>query len=316
MAVKVSPDDIRTAIAELASGKCIGLPTETVYGLAADATNGDAVARIFEMKERPRFNPLIAHVSGLEMAMTHGNFDPLSIRLAETFWPGPLTLILPVRQNSPVHPLVTAGLSTIGLRCPQGLSPKLIDMFGKPLAAPSANRSGRISPTRADHVTEEFADTDLVVIDGPACDTGIESTIAKVEDETITILRPGSVTSQMIRAATGIEPEPYRGEGIEAPGMMKSHYAPDAVLLTNQTNPPDGACILAFGPQSAETAKRAKHIFNLSEAGDLREAAANLYHGLKLLDATGAPQIHAQPVPETGLGDAINDRLSRAAAPR
>lgn len=302
----------QSAINVLNNGRCVAIPTETVYGLAADATNGEAVARIFEMKGRPRFNPLICHVDGLEMAERHGTFCALSRKLAESFWPGPLTLVVDVQEKSTLHPLVRAGLSTVGLRCPDGPASMLIQHFGKPLAAPSANRSGRISPTRADHVAAEFQDTNLLVLDGGACEGGIESTIVKVEGDHIVILRPGSITAAMIEAETGIVPHDYAGESIVAPGMMTSHYAPDAaVVLDCRAVPQDGAW-LQFG----ETAHTDLPHRNLSRTGSLTEAAANLYGFLKELDATGARTIFISPIPDTGIGIAINDRLRRAAAPR
>lgn len=303
---------IESAINILNNGQCVAIPTETVYGLAADATDGEAVARIFEMKGRPRFNPLICHVDGLEMAERHGTFCALSRKLAESFWPGPLTLVVDVKEKSTLHPLVRAGLSTVGLRCPNGPASMLIQQFGKPLAAPSANRSGRISPTRADHVATEFQDTNLLVLDGGACEGGIESTIVRASGDSIVLLRPGSVTADMIESACGIRPGAYNGDGIEAPGMMTSHYAPDAtVVLDCKALPQDGAW-LQFG----ETAHTDLPHRNLSRSGSLTEAAANLYDFLKELDATGVRTIFVSPVPETGIGIAINDRLRRAAAPR
>lgn len=314
MAVQVSPSRIDIVLATLGKGECIGMPTETVYGLAADASNGEAVAGIFEMKGRPRFNPLIAHVSDQGMAERYGVFSEAARKLANAFWPGPLTLVLPLKQGSTIHPLVTAGLGTIGLRCPQGIAHDIIDAFGRPLAAPSANRSGRISPTRSSHVMAEFENTSLVVIDGPDCDHGIESTIAKIANAQITILRPGSVTADMIKQVTGIKPSFHSGDDIQAPGMMKSHYAPEAQLILNQNDAPEAAGLLAFGPQS--NGSHSGPFYNLSERGDLREAAANLYDGMKTLDAANIGTIHVQPIPRDGLGLAINDRLNRAAAPR
>ena len=298
---------------ELHSGKCIGLPTETVYGLAADATNGEAVARIFEMKGRPKFNPLICHVSDFEMAENYGEFSPLAKKIAEAFWPGPLTLVLPLKAQSPAHSLVTAELGSIGLRCPQGPARAVIAEFGKPLAAPSANRSGRISPTTAEHVQQEFADTDLVILDNGPCEVGLESTIVKVTGDQLHLLRPGSVTAEMIFAETGVQPVAATGGKIEAPGMMKSHYAPNAKVRLNCVDIDDGNIgLLAFGA-ALETERP---IFNLSEEASLVEAAANLYAGLKYLDDQSVAIICVQPIPNVDLGIAINDRLHRAAAPR
>jgi L-threonylcarbamoyladenylate synthase len=311
-------DDAALAQAQalLAAGECIAIPTETVYGLAADATNGIAVAHIFEMKGRPRFNPLICHVSDLAMAERYGVLDAASRRLAEAFWPGPLTLVAPVRPGSGISELATAGLATVGLRCPAGPARELIARFGKPLAAPSANRSGRISPTSARHVADDFAGTDLLVLDNGPCPVGIESTIVRVEPGRIVHLRPGAVTVADLGRVTGLPVTAHEGKAIEAPGMMASHYAPDAAVQTQVTACPAGAALLAFGPPAGRDRSAAAVMLNLSESGDLREAAANLYAMLKRLDATGNALIAVEPVPATGLGIAINDRLARAAAPR
>ncbi|MGI9401224.1 MAG: L-threonylcarbamoyladenylate synthase, partial [Rhizobiaceae bacterium] len=183
---------ISKAVTEFDMGNCVVIPTETVYGLAADATNGKAVAGIFELKNRPRFNPLICHVSGLSMARQYGVLDDQSVALAEKFWPGPLTIVVPLNQSGGIHELATAGLGTVGLRCPSGISRDIIAEINKPLAAPSANKSGRISPTTAQHVAEEFEDADLLIVDGGACEVGIESTIVKPEADRLVLLRPGS----------------------------------------------------------------------------------------------------------------------------
>ncbi len=302
---------------QIAAGKCIAVPTETVYGLAADASNGLAVARIFEMKGRPKFNPLICHVSDVEMARQIGEFDPLAEQLASAFWPGPLTLVLPLRQEYGIHPLVSANLGTVGLRYPVGPATKIIAACGKPLAAPSANRSGKISPTTAQHVVREFPESDLTVIDNGACSMGIESTIVKLESGSIRILRPGSVTAEMIEAATGIVPEVAGSNSdIEAPGMMASHYAPNAVLRLNQSTCPKASGLIAFGPGKDRDRCEAVETINLSETGDLAEAASRLYGALSALDEAGIETISVEPIPLTGLGVAINDRLCRAAAPK
>jgi L-threonylcarbamoyladenylate synthase len=295
---------------EIHIGKCIGLPTETVYGLAADATNGQAVARIFEMKGRPKFNPLIIHMADLETARGYGEFDPISVKLAEAFWPGPLTLVVTRLENTGLHPLAFAGLDTIAIRCPSGPAQEILGHCGRPLAAPSANKSGKISPTNANYVADQFSDTDLIIIDNGPSKVGLESTILKVDGDKIIILRPGFVTAEMIEEVTGIKPEFSNSGKIEAPGMMKSHYAPNASVQLNCETCDEGAALLAFGKQEAQT------IFNLSVSGDLREAAANLYLGLKKLDETGVKKICVSPIPNEGLGVAINDRLQRASAPR
>jgi L-threonylcarbamoyladenylate synthase len=304
------------ALQRLARGDCVAIPTETVYGLAGDATNGLAVARIFEMKGRPRFNPLICHVCDVEMASRHGEMGPVARKLAAAFWPGPLTLVVPAITASGISELATAGLGTIGLRCPDSGSRQLIARFGKPLAAPSANRSGRISPTTAQHVAEEFAGADLLVLDGGPCREGIESTIVKVEGNALSLLRPGSITAEQLEAVSGLPVALSTGKTIEAPGMLASHYAPHAMVENNVTACPAGAALLAFGPGKNRYRSGAAAMLNLSPQGDLREAAANLYAMLKELDAGKPKLIVVEPIPNHGLGIAINDRLSRAAAPR
>ncbi len=301
------------ALAELSAGKCVAVPTETVYGLAADATNGLAIARIFEMKGRPRFNPLICHIASLPMAEGHGTFDETARKLARAFWPGPLTLVVAKRRDSNISELATAGLDTVALRWPRGPASELIERFGRPLAAPSANKSGKISPTTAGHVAEEYGDANLLILDGGPCPVGLESTVVKPVRNAIVLLRPGIVTAAEIEAAAGLPVKlPARANAIEAPGMLASHYAPRARLVLNARQWPADAAVLAFG----NSVGGAAHVANLSPAGDLREAAANLYGHLKQLDASGTAIIHVMPIPSTGIGIAINDRLARAAAPR
>lgn len=303
------------ALALLEGGDVVAIPTETVYGLAGDATNGVAVARIFEAKGRPRFNPLIAHVADLAMAERIATFDPLSARLAEAFWPGPLTLVLPQRPESGIHPLVTAGLGTIALRMPRGFGGELIARLGRPLAAPSANSSGRISATTAQAVAADLGGKIKLVVDGGATPVGLESTIVKIEDGKLKLLRPGGIAAREIEAIAGTEM--MRGAaGIEAPGMLASHYAPGASMRLNAGKIASGEALLAFGPKRAEGWQDAVAVRNLSEAGDLREAAANLFAYMQALDRSGAATIAVEPIPSEGLGEAINDRLARAAAPR
>ncbi|QPC86988.1 threonylcarbamoyl-AMP synthase [Mesorhizobium sp. NBSH29] len=305
------------ALALLRAGDVVAIPTETVYGLAGDATHGIAVAKIFEAKGRPRFNPLIAHVASLEMAEAIALFDPLSRKLAESFWPGPITLVLPLRDGSNIHPLVTAGLDTIALRMPQGFGGQLIHALGRPLAAPSANSSGRISATTAQAVASDLGSRIRLIVDGGAAPVGVESTIIKVEGGTITMLRPGGVAAADIEEVAG---ENLRrsddGAKIQAPGMLASHYAPHARMRLNALQVGEGEALLEFGPISIQGADRAIAALNLSRTGDLREAAANLFSYMAKLDQTGASTIAVAPVPQTGLGEAINDRLARAAAPR
>ena len=311
------------AIDALSRGQCVAIPTETVYGLAADATNGVAVASIFEMKGRPRFNPLICHVDGLKMAETIGAFDPVSRKLAEHFWPGPLTLVVPRRVESDIHDLVTADLDTVAIRAPDGPSRAVITGFGKPLAAPSANRSGRISPTTAAHVSEEFADRDLLILDAGPARVGLESTIARVDGNRIILLRPGGVDADQLAAISGLPVEQAQANGrIEAPGMLESHYAPDAGVVIDVTRCPQAAALLAFGPDdgngngNGKDRSGASEMRNLSPTADLAQAAANLYSMLKELDSGKPSLIAVEPIPREGLGTAINDRLRRAAAPR
>ncbi len=303
-------------LALLEAGEVVAVPTETVYGLAGDATSGAAVARIFEAKGRPRFNPLIAHVCDMAMAERIGVFDPLSRKLAEKFWPGPLTLVLPLRPEAGIHPLVTAGLDTVALRMPRGFAADLIARFGRPLAAPSANASGRISPTSAAAVAGSLGDRIRLVVDGGATTVGLESTIVKVEGDRVRLLRPGGVTAGDIEAAVGVRPVRGGAGGIQAPGMMASHYAPGAAVRLDAESVDGSEALLAFGPVRAKGWERASAMRNLSEAGDLREAASNLFACLRELDASGAATIAVEPVPFEGLGEAINDRLARAAAPR
>jgi len=309
-------DAMEAALALLAAGEVVAVPTETVYGLAGDATSGQAVARIFEAKCRPRFNPLIAHVASLAMAEDIAVFDPVSRRLAEAFWPGPLTLVLPLRSGAAIHPLVTAGLDTVALRMPRGFAAGLIARFGRPVAAPSANRSGRISATTAQAVAEDLGERIRLVVDDGPTPVGVESTIVKVENGRPLLLRPGGVTAAEIEALIGQPLARPAGGAIEAPGMMSSHYAPRAAMRLAVTEVRPAEALLAFGPQRAAGAEQAAAIRNLSPQGDLREAAANLFTMLKELDRLGAATIAVEPVPETGLGEAINDRLARAAAPR
>ncbi len=304
-------------VAALARGALVALPTETVYGLAADATNGLALAAIFAAKGRPRFNPLICHVDDLGMAARHGAFDSRAQLLAERFWPGPLTLVVPKRAGSDVHPLATAGLGTIALRAPLGPAREVIAAFGRPLAAPSANRSGRITATSAAHVVEQLGEAVAIVIDGGPCRIGLESTVVALDGARPRLLRPGGMPADEIEAALGERLERAEANAaIAAPGMLKSHYAPDAQVRLEARSVTPGEALLAFGPALPAGAAGAVAVRNLSPAGDLAEAAANLFTLLAELDRSGAAVIAVMPVPRHGLGEAINDRLARAAAPR
>ncbi|TCR91338.1 L-threonylcarbamoyladenylate synthase [Rhizobium sp. BK376] len=314
-----SPDAaIKEACAVLAQGFPIGMPTETVYGLAADATNPVAITHIYETKGRPRFNPLICHMADLAMAEQHAEFDPISRRLAEAFWPGPLTIIVPLKPDSNIHSLATAGLDTVGIRVPKGFAGNLIQAFGRPLAAPSANTSGQISATSAAHVDEDLGEKIELILDAGASAVGVESTIVKVEDGKLRLLRPGGLAASEIERVAGqrLLRSAKASAAIEAPGMLASHYAPGAAVRLEATGvDPDEALIL-FGAAEIEGADRAKAVLNLSPRGDLAEAAANLFDYMKKADASGAETIAFSPIPNEGLGEAINDRLSRAAAPR
>ncbi|MCZ8543012.1 L-threonylcarbamoyladenylate synthase [Mesorhizobium qingshengii] len=304
------------ALALLRGGDVVAIPTETVYGLAGDATNGVGVARIFEAKGRPRFNPLIAHVADMGMAERIALFDPLSKKLALAFWPGPLTLVLPQRPGNGIHPLVTAGLDTIALRMPRGFGGELIARLGRPLAAPSANSSGRISATTAQAVAADLGARIKLVVDGGATPVGLESTIVKAEGSAVRLLRPGGIAAGEIEAVIGMKLLRGGAVGVEAPGMLASHYAPGAAVRLNAGTVAEGEALLAFGSLRAEGWRHAAAFLNLSVSGDLREAASNLFSYMQDLDRSGAQTIAVEPIPLDGLGEAINDRLSRAAAPR
>ena len=303
------------ALALIEAGEVVAIPTETVYGLAADAINGRAVARIYEVKGRPRFNPLIAHVASLAMARSIAMIDPLSLRLAEAFWPGPLTLVLPLRPGHPIHSLVTAGLDTVAVRMPRGFGAELIAALGRPLAAPSANSSGRISATTAQAVAADLGERIPLIVDGGATPVGLESSIVMVEGFAVTLLRPGGVAAEDIERVAGVSLQ-RAASAIVAPGMLASHYAPRAALRCDAQEVRPGEALLAFGSVLVDGESREIVSRNLSAAGDLAEAAANLFTMLQELDASGADTIAVVPIPEGGLGEAINDRLRRAAAPR
>jgi L-threonylcarbamoyladenylate synthase len=298
------------AAAILGDGGLVAFPTETVYGLGADARNDLAVARIFEAKGRPRFNPLIVHVPDVAAAKRHVIWDDTADRLASAFWPGPLTLVLPLRPDTTLSPLVTAGLPTLAIRVPaHPVARALLTAFDGPVAAPSANPSGRISPTEAAHVAAGLTGRIDAIIDGGACGVGVESTIVGLGN-TPRLLRPGGLPQEAIEAALGGPLEMVQsGDPLTAPGQMTSHYAPGAKVRLNVTEPMHGERLLGFGAVEGAT-------LNLSVAGDLTEAAAQLFHHLHALDQGGGTPIAVSPVPEVGLGRAINDRLRRAAAPR
>jgi L-threonylcarbamoyladenylate synthase len=300
----------------LRAGLLVAFPTETVYGLGADARNGRAVAGIFDAKGRPRFNPLIVHVTGLEEAARLIDLPELAQRLATAFWPGPLTLVAPVRENSGIADLVTAGLPTLAVRVPaHALARELLEAFGGPVAAPSANPSGQVSPTTVAHVMDTLGGRIAAVLDGGACPVGLESTIIGFERDRAVLLRPGGLAIEAIEHALGCEVGLSHGEAINAPGQLASHYAPGARLRLTAARPEPGEAWLGFGPDPSGITGPA---LNLSPAGDVTEAAANLFAHLRLLDSmlAGRGTIAVAPVPDHGLGHAINDRLTRAAASR
>ena len=299
-----SQEDLATAAALLSDGALVAFPTETVYGLGGDARDADAVAGIYAAKGRPSFNPLIVHVPDMAAAERIAVFDDAARTLAQAFWPGALTLVLPLAAGHGIASLVTAGLETVAVRMPaHPVAQALLRAFGGPLAAPSANPSGAISPTTAAHVMAGLEGRIAAVIDGGACPVGLESTI--VGGTPLALLRPGGVPVDAIEALVG--PLADAGDRITAPGQLASHYAPDARVRLNASGADPGEVFLGFGPMACD--------LNLSEAGDLTEAAANLFDALHTLDASGR-NIAVAPIPAHGLGHAINDRLQRAAAPR
>lgn len=306
-------DDLALAAALLRDGDLVAFPTETVYGLGGDATSDRAVAKIFAAKRRPEFNPLIVHVSDLATARRIADFDDTAERLAAAFWPGPLTLVLPLRPDAGLSELVTAGLDSVAVRLPaHPVALALLHAFGGPLAAPSANPSGRISPTRASHVIDGLGGQIAAVVDGGACAVGLESTIIGLVG-TPSILRPGGLPVEAIEVCLG---QPVlavvSGPRPSSPGQLASHYAPEASLRLDATDVRNGEIAIGFGTASIGAD------LNLSPTGDLVEAAANLFHFLRKADrlAGESGRIAVAPVPDRGLGRAINDRLRRAAAPR
>lgn len=313
MTLTLAPDDIgiATAASLLAAGDLVAFPTETVYGLGGDARSDMAVARIYQAKGRPSFNPLIVHLPDLAAVEKIAQLGPKARDLAQAFWPGPLTLVLPLRQDAGISPLVTAGLPTVAIRIPaHPLAQRLLRAFGGPVAAPSANPSGRISPTRADHVTQGLSGRIAAVLDGAPCAVGLESTIVLADPDPV-LLRPGGVPVEALEACLG-QTLTIGGDGVKptSPGQLASHYAPLAALRLNATSANPGEILIGFGPvQGALT---------LSDTGDLVEAAARLFHALREADDLAGPtgRIAIANIPETGLGRAINDRLRRAAAPR
>lgn len=329
-------EDLKKAAEILASGGLVAVPTETVYGLAADARQGEAVRRIYDAKGRPNFNPLIVHVSDLERAKEIGEFDEVSSLIAQNFWPGPLTIVVPLKREAGISDAVTAGLSTIALRAPDhALSQELLALSGLALAAPSANSSGKISPTSAEHVRGDLGEKVDFILDGGETRRGLESTIVKVERDDdrelpiIICLRPGPITVEELEQVSGLKvlspqlgiDEVGKSEGDEshegtsrpiAPGALLRHYAPSVPLRLEALEVRSGEGLLGFGPQDTSEMQDVP-FFNLSEVGDLEEAAQRLFAGLHWMDKQGVTGIAVRPIPHIGVGVALNDRLKRAA---
>ncbi len=310
-----TPESISAAARYLAQGGLVAFPTETVYGLGADATNAFAVAALYAAKGRPSFNPLIIHVPGEQLAWRFGVPTGAARALAAAFWPGPLTLVLKKQPDAGLADLATAGLDTVAIRVPaHRIALQLIGQAGRPIAAPSANKSGRVSPTAAAHVAADFGDELSIILDGGRTGVGLESTIVDVTGPRAVLLRPGGVPRAEIERVLGAPlidavSDPHAPT---APGQLASHYAPNAAVRLDAHKVHPGEALLAFGAPLAHDGPMA----NLSSRGDLLEAAANLFSMLRALDASGAKAIAVMPIPHTGLGEAINDRLHRAAAPR
>lgn len=298
---------IAEAVERLRAGAVVAIPTETVYGLAADASNADAVAQIYRTKGRPDFNPLIVHVPDHAAAERLAQFDDRASKLAVRFWPGPLTLVLPLQPDARVAKAVTAGLPTIALRCPaHPVMQAVLKQSGLALAAPSANRSGGISPTRAEHVARSFGEAMPLVLDAGPCAAGLESTIVAIRENGWQLLRPGPVTAAEIEALLDEPPLPVSDAKIEAPGQLASHYAPSKPVRLNAREAQSGEWHIGFGAVAGDD--------NLSPDGDLAEAASRLFDALHKGDASEATSIAVAPIPDEGIGVAINDRLKRAAA--
>ena len=313
---------VAAAAHSLAAGGLVAFPTETVYGLGADATNAAAIARLYQAKGRPSFNPLIAHVRDLAAARLVARFEARAIALAEAFWPGPLTLVLPKTKNCAVADLATAGLDSVAIRVPaHPLARAILRAFGGPVVAPSANLSGHVSPTTAAHVQNDLTGRIDLIVDGGAVEVGVESTIVGCFDEPM-LLRPGGVPRGEIERVLGRAlvqpPEDADNDTSQplAPGMLASHYAPRTAVRLNASSVQPGEALLAFGPATVPGVDAARSVMNLSARGDLNEAAANLFGYLRTLDTKGAHRIAVMPVPGHELGEAINDRLRRAAMAR
>lgn len=309
---------IAAAARVLARGGLVAFPTETVYGLGTDATDAEAVARLYSAKGRPSFNPLIAHVADLAAAERIGRFNADALKLARAFWPGALTLVLPKAEDCAVSDLATAGLDTVAVRVPDHpIAQAILKAFGRPVVAPSANISGHVSPTSAAHVMADLDGRIDLVVDGGETRVGVESTIVACL-EAPTLLRPGGIKRADIERVLGhpLVTESDQGEAPLAPGMLASHYAPHARLRLNATHVEPGEAMLTFGPDYLPGVDHQTRVLHLSPTGCLIEAAAKLFKHLRSLDQSGVTSIAVMPIPDEGLGEAINDRLSRAAAPK
>lgn len=317
--LRPDPDGIARAVERLQRGGLVAFPTETVYGLGADAADAVAVAGIYAAKGRPRFNPLIAHLPGLDAARLQGRLDETALRLAERFWPGPLTLVVPVAATCTVCDLARAGLDSVALRVPaHPLAEALLSSFGGPIVAPSANRSGHVSPTEAAHVLADLGGRIGAVLDGGSTRVGLESTIVACFDDEPRLLRPGGIARESLEAVLG---QPLSGDADtadrpRAPGQLLSHYAPGAAVRLDADRIRPGEAVLLFGAARPAGLETAGMVLNLSPEGDLAEAAARLFAALRRLDQTNPEAIAVAPIPFEGLGEAINDRLRRAAADR
>lgn len=314
--VPTTPQGLARAGEALRDGDLVAFPTETVYGLGGDATNDRAVAAIFAAKGRPQFNPLIVHVPDLEAGQAVAVFDDRAVELAQQFWPGPLTLVLPRRPEAGLSLLVSAGLDSVAVRVPNHpVGQALLKAAGRPIAAPSANRSGAVSPTTPHHVIESLGDRIRMVVAGGKCPVGLESTVLDLTGAVPVLLRPGAVLREEIEQLIGpIQISAGDPTAPKSPGQLESHYAPNAAVRLNATSAEDDEAFLTFGPDRFMRGGKAR--LNLSPQGDLNEAAANLFAHLRQLDQEGARAIAVMPIPDEGLGVAINDRLRRAAAPR
>lgn len=314
--IPATPAAIAAAARKIRDGELVAFPTETVYGLGADATNADAVAAIYAAKGRPQFNPLIVHVADLAAAKELAIFSAQAEKLAAAFWPGPLTMVLPQRPGNAIPDRTTAGLTTVAIRIPSHpVAQALLKEAACPVAAPSANRSGHVSTTHAAHVADDLGDQAAMILEAGPTEFGLESTVIDATTDKLIILRHGAITAETITAATGITPATNTtdDQAPTSPGQLTSHYAPSCPVRLNAESVNDGEALLAFGPDAPPCS--GPHI-NLSETGDLGEAAANLFAALRALDQPGVTAIAVMPIPDHGLGKAINDRLRRAASPR